>query len=230
MQIKYSILMPYYNRFNQFTETLDSLWFHYQKRDDFEVILILDNKVTEKETLLLEKLANDSKLNVKIITRAEHSYNPCTSFNLGAFHAGGNFLVITNPECCHVENILNGLDNEFQKDSNVYVVCACLAWKKDGTPLNWYQHSKYRNKEYHFCSALHKDTYWSINGFDERFANGISYDDDAFRDSLKKKGVKFVHRDDLLVYHLFHEKIRPPKFRHLLQKNERIYNQFYKES
>jgi glycosyltransferase involved in cell wall biosynthesis len=229
-KIKYSILMPYFDRYNQLKETLGSLWFHYQERDDFEVLLILDNKVPETEVLKIEKLVNSFSLNIRILFRLVSGFNPCVSFNLGAQEAEGEFLVITNPECCHVENVLNGLDNEFEKDPNVYVVCGCLAWKKDGTPLRWYQHSKYRNAEYHFCSALHKDTYWRIGGFDEKFAHGISYDDDAFRDSLKQKGVTFIHRDDLLVYHLYHEKLRPPKFRYLLQKNERIYNQFYKGS
>jgi hypothetical protein len=229
-KIKYSILMPYFDRYNQLKETLGSLWFHYQERDDFEVLLILDNKVPETEVLKIEKLVNSFSLNIRILFRLVSGFNPCVSFNLGAQEAEGEFLVITNPECCHVENVLNGLDNEFEKDPNVYVVCACKSLKQDYTMNMWYQHSVLRNKEYHFCTALHKDNYWGIGGFDERFANGISYDDDAFRDAIKKAGISFVHRDDLVVYHLFHEKIRPLKYRQLLRTNEALYQKHYKES
>jgi hypothetical protein len=230
-EIKYSILMPFYKRFEQFEKTLSSFVFWYEKRKDIEVIIVFDSKVTRKEANQVECLIMDtSEIQVSTVYRKSLGCNPCVSFNIGAGIAKGDFFVITNPECYHVTDVLSGLDEEFEKDENVYVVCACKSLKKDYTMNMWYQHSVLRNKEYHFCTALHKDNYWGIGGFDERFANGISYDDDAFRDAIKKAGISFVHRDDLVVYHLFHEKIRPLKYRQLLRTNEALYQKYYKES
>ena len=53
-------------------------------------------------------------------------------------------------------------------DENRYVVCACknvhdfkLAGKFRPmyTKERWYQHSKHRNKQYHFCTALSDKNY-----------------------------------------------------------------------
>ncbi len=226
--IKYSILMPYYNRLEQFEKTLSSFVFQYSERKDIEIILVLDNKVTKNEAYkLFALIKKNPELNINVFGRATNSWNPCESFNIAASFAKGDYFVLTNPECYHITDVLSGADIEFERDKGVYVVCACKALKKDFTMHRWNQHSVLRNTGYHFCSVLHKDTYWSVNGFDERFSNGFAYDDDAFRDSLKNKGIQFVYRDDLVVYHLFHEKIRPKRYKEMLHLNKKIYQDNY---
>jgi hypothetical protein len=230
-KIKYSLLMPFYKRYSQFEKTLSSLVFWYEERKDIEVIIVFDSKVTRQEARQVELLIMKTpEINVNTIYRKSFGCNPCVSFNIGAQTANGEFLVITNPECYHIDNILGGFDEEFAKNKDVYVVCACKALTKEYTMKTWYQHSVFKNKEYHFCSALHKDNYWKIGGFDERFANGISYDDDAFREAIKKAKIPFVHRDDLVVNHLYHRKLRPPNAKSMLKLNEEIYKTYYLES
>lgn len=227
-EIKYSILMPYYDRLNQLRETLKSFSVWYEDRNDFEINLILDNKVLQKEIITLEDIAKESLLNIRMFFREASSCNPCMSFNLGAFHSKGDFFVITNPECSHTIDILNGLDYEFALDPDVYVVCGCKGFDKEGKFKKWLQHSEYNNRGLHFCTALNKETYFGIGGFDERFMYGIAYDDDAFRDALKKKGIKFIYRDDLLVNHQFHNKVRTKESRILIERNRMVYQKYYR--
>ena len=230
--IKYSIILPYYKRMMQLEKTFCSFSTFYSLRNDFEVVLIVDPKTNEKEQNILNNIClGFSKIFCIRIITADYGgvniSNPCVAFNIGANEAKGDYFIISNPECLHTVDILKGLDNEFENNSDVYVVCGCMSLGKDDSFHMWYQHSKHRNKGYHFCSALSKKTYFDVGGFDERFKNGISYDDDAFRDTLIKNGIEFVYRDDLLTHHQFHEKVRLGNPRKLLQVNKQIYNKFY---
>jgi len=44
-------------------------------------------------------------------------------------------------------------------------------------------------------------------GFDDRYADGIAYDDNAFRDRVARAGIPFAVRDDILVLHQWHDKL-----------------------
>jgi GT2 family glycosyltransferase len=59
---------------------------------------------------------------------------------------------------------------------------------------------------FHFCSALSKNNYQKIGGFDERYCNGIAYDDNCFYERIRLNGLKIVLRDDLLTYHIEHSR------------------------
>lgn len=238
--MKYSVLMPYYERANQLNSTLVSFDYHYSDRRDYELILIEDGKNNKNETEhrkllnIIEKFKDRININYKI-SPVSDSYNPSALFNQAAKEAQGVFLVITNPECVHKVNILQGLDEEFAKDPGVYVVCGCESGF--GFNLNlksfdkfayshhmWYQHSKHRNVLYHFCTAISKENYFRIGGFDERFMEGIAYDDNDFRDNVIHNGITPILRDDLLVVHLEHQRFRSDEnIAMLMERNKRLY-------
>lgn len=222
---KYSFLMPYYDRAEQLASTLQSLYDLYCARKDFEVILVEDAKNVGPLHEALQGAVSkwEGKMSVKVVGYEEVIYNPAPMFNLGASLAGGEFLIITNPECRHKTDVLAGLDEEFDKDNSCYVVCACRSLSKDGSFHLWYQHSKRRDTNYHFCSAMSREQYWSAGGFDERYKDGYGYEDNAFRDRVKNAGIRFVLRDDLVVEHQWHPKTRPPDVRIRLQRNKTLY-------
>lgn len=225
--MKYSIILPYFDRIPQLEKTLQSYMDFYGNRDDVEIIIIEDMKQNPTQTRDLFNIL-DSFLKLKLVyfrSSAEMAHSPATAFNEGANLASGDYLIITNPECRHELDILSELDKEFDKNPDQYVVCACKAVDKNDKFFRWYQHSEHRNRMYHFCTAIPREHYFKIQGFDERYTIGISYDDNAFIDSIIKSGITIKTRDDLIVTHLWHHKTRPKNFRELLNRNKQIYSQ-----
>lgn len=223
--IKYSILMPYYNRHIQLVETLQS--FQQYKRDDFEVILIEDDKNVQNAVyhqLLLKIIHQFNTIKITHLRHLEASISPVTMFNMAAKVAKGQYLILTSPECRHEVDILSGLDIEFDNNIKSYVICACQSLNKNDSFHMWYQHSIHRNAKYHFCSAISRSSYFLIGGFDEQYKDGYCFDDDDFRDTIKKEGIPFVERDDLFVSHQAHDKgYRPINWEVLWNKNKKIY-------
>lgn len=235
MDLKYSILYPYHMRVKQLKNTLDSFRKHYSNRSDYEVVIIEDKKNYSdlQEHHALENLILEySDIKIKLVRGVEYDCcNPAPQFNLGFEHAQGAYLVISNPECVHYSNILSGLDSEFDFDPDLYVVCSC--WSvRDPTidlakplPPNgvWYQNSLYRNVGLHFCSALGRDQYGMIGGFDENYGKGMCFEDDDFRNKVLEAGTNLVCCDDLITVHLSHCKSKPANYLALHNINKAYY-------
>ena len=240
-KIKYSFIIPYYRRIVQLKCTLNSFVDYYQDRDDFEVIIANDIKSSQtlgEDEYLLETLQLfQLKFSIRVITTGNpESWNPVMAYQAAVKISRGDYLILTSPECVHRVNILSGLDAEFDKGPQNYVICGCLSIASDSlsreqqTPGGyWYQHSKYRNVGCHFCSALHRDVYNLVGGFDEEYSKGIGFDDDDFRNRLEKAQVHFVFRDDLLVVHLNHLHNRPDNFLLLHEINKTYFNRVWGE-
>lgn len=218
--MKYSIVMPYHNRIGQLYNTLMSFVHHYDKRNDFEIIIVEDiknknNKEWNNDLIAVIKNFNKS-LNIRLINSDDDNcFNPSKLFNVGVKQATGEYIILTNPECFHYSNILSELD-QIENLRQSYVVCACLNIHKyklfsdnfesfQFEPHSWYQHSKFRNAMFHFCSCISKENYLKIGGFDERFAEGYCYDDDDLRETVKRNNIQFIVRDDILSLHQAHE-------------------------
>ena len=217
--MKYSILMPYYKRSMQLQNTLRSFVHFYSPRDDYEVIIIEDMKSSEEDKLALTIVLQEfeDQLCIKRIQGSQQdSYSPASAYNMGAREAEGEYLILTNPEAPHTKDILRGLDEEFAKDDNSYVVCSSLSVSESILPMElvrhisgkWYQHSIHRNTGCHFCTVISYEQYFSIAGFDEEYSAGIGFDDDDFRNKVQQAGIPFIYRDDLITLHLHHDKSR----------------------
>ena len=231
--------MPYHKRAGQLHNTLISFLHHYGNRTDVEIVIIEDIKNTKdsKEHNMFKAIIDGfPELNIAYgMAGRFEEWNPSRLFNAAAVKAGGEYFVITNPECFHKTDILKGLDDEFDRNSNVYVVCACESIREfrpfikhfdelGGVHHRWYQHSEHRNVMYHFCNAISRDNYFKAGGFDERYALGMGYDDDDFLKAVQKIGVKVVVRDDLHTLHQWHGRThRPPEYQHLFKKNEALF-------
>ena len=232
--IKYSFILPYYDRLNQLAATLVSFMSFYQDRKDIEIIIVGDEKMTSEEESDLFQLLSTCGMEfpykyIKYIDSEGSTFNPAPKFNEGVKHANGEFLVITNPECAHAVDVLSGFDSVFEVSKDIYVICGCMSLNKDGSDHMWYQHSKHRNKGYHFCSCLSYVNYKKIGGFNEEYKHGWGYDDDSFIARVKHSDLVILLRDDLRVFHLYHEKIKPPKGKEKLQRNKNLFEQELEE-
>jgi hypothetical protein len=235
--MRYYIIMPYYKR-PELRFSLKSYTIFYSGRNDVEIILIEDSKNAESavhhEELFNTLKIHGGSLNIKVITDPVRSYNPSTKYNLGVKNASGDIIMLTNPETPHRTDILGVLDKEHPED--VYNVCSCLAMylsKENQDLFNsefqehmWYQHSVHRNALYHFCTVLSKKNYLKIGGFDERYSNGIAYDDDNFVRRVLHGAIQMISRDDLLTYHIEHPRdysISSEEYRRLWRINNALW-------
>lgn len=239
--MKYSILCPYYKRSGHLHNTLISFLYHYSDRKDYEVIIAEDlkNTVNEHEHAVLLKIIErfKSQINIVHINIPVKTWNPCIAFNVAADIASGDFFLITNPECFHYMNILKGMDEEFIKNSSVYIVCGCRNRVNcnffiekfedlEGQDEAWFAHSIYRKGCLHFCNAMSKESWKKIGGFDEDYKNGIAYDDNDFIRRVEKAQLKIIERDDLLTIHIDHgpAHIDSTKRRQLEEINWAVYH------
>jgi len=220
--MKYSFLLPYWKR-ESFKSTLISFLHHYGSRSDYEIVIAEDITNVE-DPQHHQKLLNlidefKGRLNLIHCVDEKKSYNSARKYNVAFKNSSGQFLIVSNPENFHEENILAGLDDEFGKNPNAYVICSCKAvyfnnqvidkyedYKPNCRFWQWYQHSMINNRMLHFCTALSRENFIKIGGFDERYCDGIAYEDDSFLKRVQFGGLDLVLRDDLVSMHIEHDR------------------------
>ena len=205
--------MGYYNRKTQTLNTLKDFE-KYSDKYNFEVIIVDDASNKENELDNIIKNYNiDIKL-LKITTEEKGSrINSSVVYNKGFRHATGDIIIIQNPECYHVGDILGYVLTHLEE--NKYFAFSCFSanteeftkeminsgnifkyindknfLEKNGKAcyfdnLNWFNHPSIRPKGYHFCSAIHRKKLLEIGGFDERFKDGHCFDDDELLLSIR---------------------------------------------
>jgi len=206
--MKYSIIMPYYRRYKQLKETLLSFQALYPSRDDYELIIVVDHKDDEDAFIreeLLEQHHNAHGITGHLLRMdpAVMTNSPSSMFNEGASQALGDYLILTNPECCHENDVLGGLDKCMTPRK--YIVCACRCDEFKNMP--WLQHSTLNNRLLHFCSCIHRDAYEAFGGFDEAYGYGVGYDDDDLLRTIQTHtDLEIEPHDELVVYHQAHDR------------------------
>lgn len=221
MKYKYSFIMPYYMRAVQLQRTLLSFAELYSRRKDFEVVLVVDNKDTE-----FSGVSTSQHLQVHRMDNPGQS--PVRLYNYGARKAKGEYFVITNPECMHEDDILGELDNKLANNPNGYYVALCKY--ESGRTWQWKQHPEYAPSLLHFCACISRDNYNDVGGFDEEFADGYCFEDDAFRDSIRLAGIHIEHLDGA-VYHQSHNMDwkRHTKRNELWHRNRKLWKTKYSD-
>lgn len=245
-----SIATTYYNRKNQFINTLKSL--ELSKVKDFEVIAVDDCSDDNQRIEDLEKRFKFLKV-YRIDKEDKWYHNPCIPFNIAFSLCKGDKIIVQNAECLHHSDILTRTEQNLN-DSN-YLSFANYSIDEETTkkiskhekikefidsyPMNdnrfdfygngvngWYNHGIYRPCAFHFCSGITRKNLIELNGFDESYANGICYDDNEFLYRINLKGLKIIFEDDFKSIHQYHEKVNYIKDNstHLEAINRNIFN------
>lgn len=233
--MKYSIIMPYLNRFQHLNNTLWSFEHWYRNRDDYEIIIVEDtkNQMDSVEHMNLLSLIDEFEdlCEIQHLEYSRETYNPAGMFNLAVDLAKGDRLILTNPECFHENDILGGLDKYNEDD---YIVCACKSVYNQPTIQKfedmkydfemWYVHSVHYDRKIHFCTCISHKNFCKIHGFDTAYLEGIAYEDDDFVKKVEAGGINIVHADELVVLHQAHSRqYGAPNHMELMKKNELIY-------
>lgn len=241
--MKLSIVTAYFNRKQQLRNTLKSI----SLKDDVEIIVVDDCSDPAQR---VEDFKKEFGIKVIRLEKKDKWYvNPCVPFNIGFKEAKGDIVVIQNPECLHVNDVVGHI-LENLKENNYFSYAAYsinqnltnrISGIKDNynegvlnilNPLakfkaphdftvGWYNHSIYKPMGFHFLSAIFRSKLTELGGFDEKFALGYAYDDNEFLGRVKSK-LKFRIIDNPFVVHQYHNKIFPANRLALVQRNHNL--------
>lgn len=206
--------------------------------NDTEIIIIDDASYDEHKIDDLPSIFPNLNIKIFSFTNEEKWWScPVVPINKGISMATGDVVVLLCGECMFIGDVL--LDVKERIKSNDYLVYSTLALTEEqtfsltaktyseiinnvftassniGTAGGWYQHSKYRNACYNFCSVITMEDLLDLGGFDERFGWGVSHGDDDFIIRVRKKGMNVISIDSPITYHQWH----PPMLKHPISNN-----------
>lgn len=224
-----SIVTAYYNRKVLFERTLQSIDRQIKEFGlSVEVIAVDDG--SKEEERLEDLVVKYPFLKIIYLNPKDKWYkNSCIPFNIGFQEAKGEKIIIQNPECYHLGNILEYTEKNLK--DNLYLSFGCYSLNKEITEnldsylldkkiydcieknscvvsndgdLGWYNHSKYRPEAFHFCAAISRRDLLKLGGFDELFSLGIGYDDNEIIYRIRQKKIQIIFVDDEIVLHQNH--------------------------
>ena len=224
MSHKISIVMGYINRKTQLIKTLET--FEKSNHNNYEVIIINDGD---------ENLQDLEKDNIKIFKNPKKEYNPCATYNYGFLQATGDIIIIQNPECIHIGDILTKINDNLKDNDCMIFNCYFLENYEQNKLLyetkdvyeftknnknkqwfpqynNWAIHHKLNPNILHFCLAIYKKKLNKINFFDKKYNNGFCFEDDELSRKLKLSHIntyfysKKFNDDKTFVIHQHHER------------------------
>ena len=257
-QYDFSIVMAYFNRKEQLMLTLKNFEKNY-KSYSFEVIIV-DDASNNKNNLEGIEQEFSFPMQVYKISKEEKNdrKNPCIPYNIGFQKSRGNVIIIQNPECFHIGDLLGYVKDNL--NNNNYITFSCfspnshnftkrvlknpkLIYNKNFLkenekifPVQWFNHPTIRRTYYHFCSAITQQNLKFLGGFDERFQYGISCDDDELIHRIKfnlRLSPVVVYPEVGFVIHQFHGTERrkiPLEVKTKVDFNQNLMTNIYRNS
>lgn len=243
-----SIVMTYYDRFEQLRNTLRSFSIHGYT--NFEVVIVDDGSC--KEPISADSFRDrDFPITVINMPVIKAYSNACVPFNIGFDNAKGDIVIIQNAECLHLDNLLDYTRSNI--DESTYLTFSCYSINQEKSQelndkmdwnmeyLNklvqndrivshdgddgWYNHSIHRPCAYHFASAITRKNLKELGGFDLRYSSGACFDDDELLNRIKRKGLIIHIVDEKRVIHQWHYTMgKNPKFNSLYARNIFLYH------
>jgi hypothetical protein len=220
-----SIVMTSHERSRQTYFTLETICRSDVK--DVQVIIVDDSTNDPLQPHILAQFGIHIEL-ISIRRETKYWANPCVNYNIGFQYVRGGKVIIQNAEVCHVGDVLHYVDTHV-KGSNYYVfdvhssrdfITNSIIYEHnplDVTIFNqnlwdtntpWYQHYIHRNMNYHFLTALTKESIQKLQGFSYDYAFGSCFDDDDLLLKIQKEKLTIVNvkNDSSFVagIHLYH--------------------------
>ncbi len=217
-----SIVMSYFDRYNQLDRTLNSMCATEAKHCE---IIIVDDYSTAPP----DKLADKYPFNIKIFRMKEKNYrNPCIPFNkaISEISPNNEMVIIQSPEVLWRGDVAQYVRR--QRDKHTYHSFHVYAASKEDTDdienikiqdrvqytetgifnSGWYNHKELIPNAYHFLSAIPYKRLKELNGFDENYRHYVGSDDREFIHRIRchpEMNIKFVAEP--FGIHQYHEKV-----------------------
>lgn len=231
-----SICIAYYNRKQHLLKTLETI--SQSSVKNYEIIVV-DDASNENNKLSHEILKPfiDLGINIKLISitpTMKWWKNPCIPYNKAFREARGDKIIIQNPECLHLGDILKDVEDnltdgnwsayqtfslnpdstqKIQKMKTINLIKGYLdpimkdAIGDDGysDKNGWYIHPIHRPGFLHFCVAITKNDLEKLGGFDERFAFDAAFDDNEIIERAKRANLELSIITRCTVVHQYHD-------------------------
>lgn len=203
--VKFSIIIPTYNRPRQLHNCLSSLVTLNYPRELFEVIVVDDGSRTEQSAVIGTVVR---KLDISLVK--QKNLGPAAARNVGAKHAKGDFLVFIDDDCYPDVQWLKVLAQQLQKNpqcliggrtinallDNPYAATSQLIFDVV------YQHYNANTKHTLFLGAnsmaVSVQLFQSLCGFNINFRTA---EDREFCDRWLTQGYSMHYCADAIVYH-----------------------------
>jgi glycosyltransferase involved in cell wall biosynthesis len=231
--MRISVVMSYHNRLRLLEKTMESIAMSEVRPHE---IIIMDDASD------IPLVCEGAKV-VRIELKDRWYNNSCVAYNMGFKMATGDVILIQNPECYHVGDILSYVEENIKE--GLYLSFGCYSLNReetdafhDGTSVvirdgkcdtvnrnGWYNHSVYRPVGYHFCSAITTTDMNRLGGFDEKYAMGVGFDDDDLVQRVKgSMEMRLVDNPHVLHQYHTHERYdRDKTWYALWEHNENIF-------
>lgn len=184
------------DRFNLFANTKRV----YDCMPRHKEFIILTRQIEQVSTYLTSHhLMRDVRL---ISYWYDNGFNPAHAFNLGVKLARYQTIIITCPEVRPMPDVLDKLSYRIGRN----VVCQVWNLDPDGIPMMSLVNSQYRSSTpgFYFLAMFNKSDIQTINGWDERFMQGHSHEDEDFGNRWVRAGLPFEIADDIQADHQYH--------------------------
>lgn len=237
-----SIVIPYYNRRSLLINTLKSIEF-FSGGLDVEIIIVDDG--SEEKINDIHSLFPNLKIVLVVIKKNKSGWRaPAIAYNAGFDIAKGDIILLNSCDCVHGGDILHFVQHHMY--GNNYLCFATLAgteqinnffstvqWAEDtayqatkqyGFQNGWWRAHKTNRILIPFCASIFRSDLEKLNGYDERFADGIGYDDCDFIDRVGNLGLNMVLVDDPYCIHQYHELVQ-----YTNDRNKRLLEDLTKE-
>jgi GT2 family glycosyltransferase len=231
-----SIVMTYFNRREQLLRTLASIRYFGSPE-----IIVVDDGSDEDQRI--EDIKGITLIRIDPKNKTWH--NTCVPFNMGFSIAKGNIVIIQNAECLHTGDILTycdkltkgnvfsfgaySLDRDLtpEETSSTPTVLRDMILKEpartDNGHRGWYNHTIHRPVGFHFCNAMMRCDLEELGGFDERYTDGLAYEDNEFVERIKRAEFNLQIIDDPFVIHQKHKRTDYARSRNIYEINKRLY-------
>ena len=211
-----TIIMTASNRSRQTYFTLETIMKCSFKH--IQVIIVDDSDIDPINTTMLD--GYPFYIDIISIHRENKNWiNPCVNYNIGFKFIKGSKIIIQNAEVCYIGDILgwvsnNIIDNNYYSfdvraiDSiennkiiyNIEKLTTNIYLKNEIFKVNdsWYQ-SRERICNYHFLTAMTRNTFELVKNFSYDYTFGKDWDDNDFLLKIKSKNINIIN----LFHNLF---------------------------
>lgn len=201
-----TIVMATSNRSQQTYYTLNTFLRNVHK--DIQVIII-DDSTHDKIDInrLKEYPFMIDFIEIKRINK--NWVNPCVNYNIGFQFIKGGKVIIQNAEVCHVGYVIDYVHNNINNDkefvpfdvasvrglnnnNNIYSHGTenIDVYNLTGIWGDWYQHTEFRDRGFHFLMAMTRNVFDMTGGFSYDHTFGACYDDEDFIFKLIWNNIK----------------------------------------
>ena len=244
---KVSLIVNHFERFVQLKRTLSSI-----KKSAYDnlYVVVLDHDSPNWNVHISELKKTYPDYEFMSIPKPDKNnwysiivtYNWCMKYVLD--NVKPDVFMLQDAECYHVGDIISraseveeaeyisfscfSTDEETYKRTDFEQVIEGIAMSCEkevwANGVNaWYNHPIYRGVGYGFCCAMTADTMRKLNGFDERYKDGVAYGDDDFVRRVKALDLKITMPLTPFVVHQWHYDKTYIIKDELLRKNRDVY-------